>query len=98
MALPGPTDVAWRVTIPPGPPVDLYGMEPTVSTVRIRVKNPHAAQSIFIGGRGVTPGDGYELGPGDAETFIIHSYLGQHLCAVVAGAPAVTVQCIRGLK
>ncbi len=96
--LPGPTDVAWRITIMPGPPVDLYGAEPTVSTVHIRVKNPHTTQSIFVGGKEVTPGDGYELGPGNAETFIIHPYLGQHLRAVIAGVPAVTVQCIRGLK
>lgn len=30
----------------PGPPIDLYGTEPTVSTIRIRVKNPHVREGI----------------------------------------------------
>ena len=93
MPLPAPGDSAWRITIGVGSTTELYGDNPTLTLIHIRVRNPNLDKSIWVGGVDVTSANGYELGPGEAETFTIRPYLSEQLCAVIKGAPAVQVEC-----
>ncbi len=95
MPLPGPMDVTWRMTVSPGAARELYQAGETVTSAEVRVKNTHETESVYIGGAGVTPGNGYELPAGETEAFNFRPSQGQKLFISVAGNPVI-VHCARG--
>lgn len=88
------TELTWRKTVSAGQPTLLYEPHETVSVQQVRVKNM-GDEAIYVGASNVTSGTGYQLNPGEAETFTVSPHLGEALYAKTVNS-AVSVHCTKG--